>query len=135
MRASFFIIIAALLAGCATTPDPIDHLVADLSATHGFWINGIGRDIQLPKTASTEQVVEQVFKTAIFQNGRATSYKILKIRQVEISVGEPESFTAVLCQTSLGEKIVLIRFQEHSGSWWDRVYDANKAHYYEKKSA
>ena len=75
----------ALLAGCATTPDPVDHLVADLDATHGFWINGIGMDIRLPKTASTERVVEQVFKTAIFQSGRVTSYKILKIRQVGIS--------------------------------------------------
>ncbi|MGH7954227.1 MAG: hypothetical protein ACREFE_20220 [Limisphaerales bacterium] len=134
MRTLLCIIIAGLFAGCATKPDPINHLVADLSSTHGFWINGIGRNIQLPKTASTEQLVEQVFKITIFQSGRVTSYKILKIRQVEISVSQPESYTAVLCQTSLGEKIVLLRFQEHFGSWWNRVYDAGKT-YYEKKSA
>ena len=131
MRATFFAIIAALLSGCATTPDPIDHLVADLSATHGFWTNGIGRDIVLLKTASTEQVVEQVFKTAIFEKGRVTTYKILKVRQVHIQVNTPELYTAVLVQTDLGKKITLFRFQEHFGNWWYRVYDANKAHYYE----
>jgi hypothetical protein len=135
MRVLFYIVIAASLAGCVTKPDPIDHLVADLTATHGFWINGIGINVRLPKTASTEQVIAQVFQTAIFEHGRVTSYKIMKVRQVEIPVSKPESYTAVLCQTNLGEKIVLIRFEESFGSWWNRTYDANKAHYYEKKSA
>jgi starvation-inducible outer membrane lipoprotein len=30
MRSTLFTIIAALLVGCATTPDPIDRLVASL---------------------------------------------------------------------------------------------------------
>ena len=143
MRITFIAIFVALLTSCATTPDPIDHLVADLSATHGLWINGIGVGIDSPKTASTEQLVEQVFKKALFNTGRATppvvesvtSYKILRIRQVRIQGIKVEKYTAVLVQTNLGEKIVLLKFQEDFGHWWFRYYDANQAHYYEKKPA
>ncbi|HEY2328353.1 MAG TPA: hypothetical protein VGI63_00895 [Verrucomicrobiae bacterium] len=128
----FFAIIAALLAGCVSTPDPIDQLVTDLSSTHGFWINGIGRDVILPKTASPEQVIKQVFHTAFFDKGQVTSYKILNIRQVHIQGVSPELYTAVLVQTNFGKKIVLLKYQEHFASWWNRVYDANRTRY-EKK--
>jgi type IV pilus biogenesis protein CpaD/CtpE len=134
MRSALFVIIAALLAGCATAPDPIDHLVADLSSTHGFWVNGLGMNVKLPKTASPEQVVEQVFQTATFEKGRVTSYKFLKVRQVHIQFYSPESYTAALVQTNFGEKIVLFKYEEDFGSWWNRVYDANRT-YFKKKSA
>ena len=118
MRSTFFAIIAALLVGCATTPDPIDRLVTDLSATHGLWVNGIDQGVDLPKTASPKQVVQQVFRMA-----GITRYKFLKIREVRIPVGMPEElYTAVLAQTSPGEKIVLIRYE--LGHWWYRIYDA-----------
>ncbi len=98
MRVALFAIIGAMFVGCARTPDAIDQLVADLSSTHGMWINGFTLDIHLPATQSTQQVVEQVFKQAIFDTGRAipavtgkvTSYKILKIRQVHIFNNSPQ---------------------------------------------
>ena len=130
MRLSFFSIVTGLLlAGCASASDPIDRLVADLSSTHGMWQNGITRMVKLPKTAATEQVVEQFFKDALFENGKITSCKILKIRQIHIpDPGGNDLYTAVLCETALGEKIVLLKWG--SGNvWWSRAYDANKTYY------
>ena len=116
------------------TSNPIAHLVADLSSSHGLWINGIDQVVNLPKTASIEQVIEQVFQTARLEKGWVTSYTILKIRQVHIQVSTPDLYTAVLVRTTLGKKAVLLRYQERFGSWWYRVYDANRT-YYEKISA
>jgi hypothetical protein len=135
MRWVFIFIIAALLVGCARTPDSIDGLVADLSSTHGMWVNGYFLDIRLPETAPTQQVVEQVFKQAIFDTGRATppvsgkvtSYKILKIRRVHIpDFSQSDGYTAVLVETNFGEKIILLK---SGSSWWCRYYDANRIYY------
>ena len=140
MRSAIIFVIAALLTGCARTPDAIDGLVADLSSTHGMWINGYSLDIRLPNTASTEQVVEQVFKQAIFDTGRATppvsgkvtSYKILKTRRVYIpNDSQSDTYTAVLVETNFGQKIILLK---PGSTWWCRYYDANRI-YYAKPSA
>jgi len=119
--------IIGLLAGCTATPDPVDRLVADLSATHGLWINGAVPIIQLPEIASTEQVLERVFEMTGFERGRVKTYKVSKIRQVQIPVRSPlsVSYMAALVRTDLGEKIVLLRYGGDF-RWWSRVYDANQ---------
>jgi hypothetical protein len=106
MRSVLFAILTALLAGCATTPDQIDRLVTNLSS-NGMWANGAGTDIRLPETASTEQVTERVFQ---LNPGNVRLTKILKIRQVRIGDGSHALYTAVLVQTDLGQKIVLLRW-------------------------
>jgi hypothetical protein len=134
MRSTLFIIIAAFWVSCARTPDAIDRLVADLSSTHGMWLNGYFHDVKLPRTASTEQVVEQYFREAVFDTGRAnapltrvTNYKILKIRQVHIpDFNESDSYTAVLVQTNFGQKIILLK---RGDGWWSRAYDANRIYF------
>jgi hypothetical protein len=128
------VIVAAMLVGCATASDPIDHLAADLFSTHGFWRNGLSQGIHLPETAKPEQVVEQFFKISYFEHGKVTNYTILKIRKVHIQYCEPE-YTAVLVQTNFGEKIVLFRYEPKSPDlgWWNRVFDANRI-YFQKKS-
>jgi hypothetical protein len=116
MRSIFFII-AALLVGCATTPDPIDRLVTSLSPSHGLWTNGLFQPVRLPSTASAEDVISKVLERQF------SSYTVLKIRQVSIPFGvSSELYTAALVQTSAGQKIVLIKYETEG--WWNRIYDA-----------
>jgi hypothetical protein len=117
MRSTLFAIIAVLLVGCVTMPDPIDRLVASLSLSHGLWTNGIFLPVGLPVTASARDVVSKVLERQF------SSCKILKIRQVSIPFGvSSELYTAALIQTGAGEKIVLIKYE--AGGWWNRIYDA-----------
>jgi hypothetical protein len=154
-------LVAALVLGLAgyfqgRPPDAIDKLVGDLSSTHGMWMNGYSGGIRLPETASTQQVVEAIFKKQQFDAGQTsklvTSYKILQTRRVHIPNNSPppdlwtrafsvfglerfapsygnvptDLYTAVLVQTDLGEKIILLK----SGDpWWYRYYDANRIYY------
>lgn len=102
-------------------PDPIDQLVAKLSATDGLgsWVNGSFPVIRLPETATPEQILEQVFKFTGFDKGHVKDFKILQSRNVQITGG---SYTAAEVQTDLGKKIVLFT----AGGAWSRVYDANE---------
>jgi hypothetical protein len=115
---------AMLLAGCATTPDPITRLSAALSKTDGGWQGGITPMVPLPSNAPTEQVIAKEFEMPA--NMPAISYKILKTRQVHIKGDQPDLYTAVLVQTDTGEKIALIRYVQWYGQmsgWWVRFYD------------
>ena len=124
----------ALLAGCATvtTPDPIGRLVADYSASHGFFVSGIIPDLNLPKTASQEQVIRKALEAHGFTKEQAASGKILTIRQVHIQDIYPDLYTAALVRTSVGEEIVLFQYQEPAFGWWSRVEAANRTNGYQK---
>ena len=115
---------AVCLVGCATTRDPIDTLVTRLSSS-GLWREGPSAIINLPQTASIEQVLDALFHTTPLARGWVSSHKILKIRrQVHVP---PNFYTVVLVQTNLGEKIVLLRYERlasQASRWWIRVYDA-----------
>lgn len=124
MRLAFFSIVAALLAGCAKTPDPIDRLVADCSTSHGEWENGEYPTLNLPETASPEEVIKTIFEKIGFDKGHVTSHKILRIRHVRIRGSLPDSYTAALVQTDLGEKIVLFKYGSSRTGWWSRVFDS-----------
>ncbi len=126
MRTALVIILIALWAGCATA-DPIDNLVTNLSSSHGMWINGIAPIIELPETATTEQVVERVFKMTGFDEGQVTRFKILETRTVHIQGSVPDLYTAVLVETKFGEKIVLLRYEGKTIGWWSRVYKSKGA--------
>jgi type IV pilus biogenesis protein CpaD/CtpE len=131
MRSFLLAIIAALLVGCATTPDPIDRLVADYSASHGMWVNGTYPILDMPQTASPEQVIKKRFEMGL-PRGQVANYKILKIRQIHIPTGQIGSdlYTAALVQTDSGEKIVLLKYDGRD--WWSRVEDANRTDIYKK---
>ena len=145
MRLSFLLLIAGLLAGCATTskppattsaqrvvvPDapqvvasnPIDQLVADLSASRGWepWWAGISSGLGLPETASPEDVIHRIFEMGM-PTGQVRNYKILEIRQVHIPNGDGSGlYTAALVQTDSGKKIVLMQYDGRD--WWTRTYD------------
>jgi len=111
----------------STKSDAIDVFVATLSANGGLWINGIDRMDVLQATSPAE-VVSETFRTAKFEAGLMTSYRIVDTRKVHI-VEFPGAYTAVLADTNLGRMIVLMEYVEGKGStpghWWRRIYDAN----------
>jgi type IV pilus biogenesis protein CpaD/CtpE len=121
MRSIFLTIIATLLVGCATTPDPVDQLVNDFSSSHGLWEKGLFPIIKLPATAPIGEVVSEVLERQV------ASYKILRVRQVHIRGSLPDLYTAVIVQTNVGEKIILLKYAGESVGWWSRIYDAKKS--------
>jgi hypothetical protein len=125
LRSAFCFVLAALLAGCATAPDPVDRLVTGLSASNGIWQDGSSPRLDLPETASPELVVRAVFLKTRFGRRQVKHCYILKIRQVQIPGGLTDDYTAVLVQTDLGEKIVLYHFFPEIGCW-NRVFDVTK---------
>jgi hypothetical protein len=106
-------------------PDPIGKLVANLSATngrwlfHGDWISRKSPALRMSVTASTEEVLQEVFKFTDFEKGHVKKFKLVESRSVQID-GHPH--TAALVQTDLGTKIVLFT----AGSAFNRVYDADE---------
>ena len=126
------VIIAAMMVGCARSPDKIDRLVADLASTDGGWLNGYQAIVQLPESASKKQVLTECFKSVEFRttrqgvetNGYVKEFEILKVRQVHIpSHGGPDLYTAVLAHTDFVDAIVLLR---PGNGWWWRAFDADK---------
>ncbi len=64
--------------------DSIDQLVARLSSD-GMWQNGLFKPVDLPPSATPEEVISQVDKlTGLYQGGKLTSYRIIETRQVQI---------------------------------------------------
>jgi hypothetical protein len=117
MRITQFIIIAALVAGCATTPDSIERLVSRLSSDHS-WERGDIFSLGVPAPASTEQVVSAVLKIY-----HMTSYRILTVREVRIPGSLPNPYIAVLTDTDEGRKVVLLNHVGPNRDWWYRVFD------------
>ena len=133
MRFGFIAVTAVWLAGCATTPDSIDRLAANLSASGGIWQNGFPTlPLGLPESASIPKVVSRVFEMTDFDSGRVTDYRILQTRNVHIAASDPDNYIAVLAATNLGQKIALLAYDGLKMGWWHRVYDANASadHYF-----
>jgi len=110
--------------------DPIDQLVDELSQ-YNLWQNGPTFLIDLPKTATTDQLAEALLKLKRGFDG--TEYKILKERPVCLYTYKPETFTAVLIETNRGKKKIMLfqymRLPRNSDRWiwWSRDYDAKPA--------
>ena len=102
-----------------TAVDPIDQLVEKLSASP-LWQNGRYPDLDLPKTASTDEIVARVFEVTGLDQGYAKVQRILETRLVQIRGDSLGNYTAVLVDTDLGRKIVLLQYG--STGWWSRVF-------------
>ena len=127
-----------VVAAIATTPqpassprvvaaDPITQLVERLSASHGLWRNGLFPSLGLAENASNEQIVARVFEVSTFDQGRVTEHRILQTRHVQIPTGQQELYIAILVETNIGRKIVLVKFDGPAAGWWSRVYAADVA--------
>jgi hypothetical protein len=103
--------------------DPIDALVAQLAPTGGIWRNGLSPILDLPATAPIEEVVAEFFQKVSYAEGETGSPTVKEIRRVQIdhSAGDDE-YIAVLVDTKLGRKILLLQYSP-AGGWWSRVYD------------
>jgi hypothetical protein len=155
MRSTSVFSIAVLLLGWALLPDrsaaadqaaaksdPITTLVERLSASP-FWQNGMAPILELPATASTDEVITRMFEKISFAEGRVTQYGILETRLVQIpdslpypspyyptvaavksSKRLPYTYMAALVRTDYGDKIVLLKYGGPRIGWWSRVYDA-----------
>ena len=109
--------LAALLVGTASTADPIDAWVAQLSADP-MWENGTFPILSTClKLLTTEEVVAKVFHMTGF-SGKATSYKILRIKKVHLRGSLPDTYTAVLLKTGTSKDVVLLKYY---GDWWSRI--------------
>ena len=101
----------AVALGCRPS-DPIERIVQEESA-NDFFPSGLYKPIDLPATASPEQVIGKLFGAPI---------KVLTNREVRIS---ESLYTAALVETSGRRKVILIRYNPGAklSGWWSRVYD------------
>jgi len=101
------IVVAVALTGCGRT-DSIDAVVKHESADISF-PSGMFRAIRLPAPAPVSELVSNALSFAFIE---PTNFTILETRQVRIHDGtgirpERASYTAVLVDTSSGQKVVL----------------------------
>ena len=124
MKATCFIAaIVVMLSGCSHD-DPIDRLMAKVS--HERVGSYLFTPINLPETASPEQLIAALYDRGHFHDEHLTDIKIVEIRAVQTRPRDEripaESYTAVLLDTSAGRKIML--FQPIKGGWYFKMYDA-----------
>jgi len=117
MNSTSISIIAALLVGVSTTTDPIDKVVADLSA-NPVWGNGPSPIIDLPKNASTDEIVAKTLEVRGYSK-KVKGYKIIEVKQVRIN--EPAPYIAVLIKSDDGENVVLLRYDGSTVGWENYV--------------
>jgi hypothetical protein len=134
MKIPLFVVAAAILISGCSHQDPIERLMHEVS--HEDVPSYPFKPIELPATATPEQLVSALSKRSVLDLGHFDfgSYKILEVRPVETeSPMPPDTFTAVLLDTSLGKKIVLLRPLQHGTNllhgtnwtgWYYRTYDA-----------
>ena len=118
-----------------TTVDSIDELAGKLSASP-LWRNGTYPSLDLSATASIDEVIARVFQRNSLDEGLVKEHRILETRVVSIrpvyhrlALVDPrfmrvrsysDTHTAVLVDTDLGEKVVLLKYE--GTGWWSRVF-------------
>jgi hypothetical protein len=124
------------VADSARKPDLIDRLVEEFSSSHGIWLNGFPSPaIDLPMSATMDEVVSQALDQVDFHPGRVTKFRILTVRRVYI-IDNPfvetkpdlygeNNYVAVLVDTNLGKMILVIR-PARQGVWFWRIYKADE---------
>jgi hypothetical protein len=88
-----------------------------------MWVNGAYPIISLPEDAKPEAVLAQAFKMTGFDKGHIKTYRIREVRGVELTASGMKNCFAVLVESDLGKKILLLRYQGKQ-RWWTRFYDA-----------
>jgi uncharacterized protein YceK len=109
-------------AGSKEPTDAIQALVDRLSADPtGGWANSLHPKLDLPPSATVEEVIDRMFQVVSLGQGRVTEFRILELRGVVIGSKPGERYNVARIHTNLGQKIVLFR-RSHE-DWWTRVYD------------
>jgi hypothetical protein len=104
--------------GCRPN-DSIQSLVKRLSSDP-YWYNGYENPINLPSTMSQSNLVLEAFNHAAISNVKPISMHISGQREVSI---KGHKYSALLVETDVGEKIVLLRYVEKAHCWLSYVFD------------
>jgi len=94
----------------------LDSAAAIVNDRYGLWQNGTSPIVDLPKNASTEDIVAAAVNGTILGS---KAYKVLKAR----ALGGPDRKTAVVVQVGKDLK-VMVYFYAGPHFWWTRFYDA-----------
>ena len=86
------------------------------------------KPIDLPETATPDQLITALSKRSVLELGHFdfTVHKIVEIRSVQTEPPMSQKFTAVLLDTSDGQKVVMLQPQTFDGKWhgwYYRTYD------------
>ena len=98
----------------------IDNLAEELSK-QPMWQNGLSPRIDLPKSATSRDIVSAYFRASSEDRGKIQDWTIKEEKQVQISTGISPDFTAVLCATNFGDRILLMQHSA-AGYWWARSF-------------
>jgi hypothetical protein len=113
-------------AGGESPADPIQALVDRLGADpHGEWAAGAYPILDLPPSATVEEVIDRLFQRVRFDDGRVNGFTVLELRGVHIGPQATERHIAARVDTDLGQKIVL--FRRGQQDWWARVFNIEPA--------
>jgi len=102
-----FFLLEAFSCGIAHA-DQMDFIVNDLLRARDFTENGTCPNLGLPKTATTDQVIDKVLEITM-EYRRITKYKISFERHVEVSPDDVP-WTAVAIESNIRPIVVLIRY-------------------------
>jgi hypothetical protein len=80
--------------------------------------------VDLPASAAPPEVIDALSKRGTLRDDQITSFKILETRRVHSQQKGAESvyYFAVLMDTNLGRKILLLQPESHG--WYYKFYDA-----------
>ena len=121
----FIAVIAFVLLGCSRS-DPFDRVMDYVS--HESVPSYMFVSVQLPANATPQQLISALTVRGEF--GRLNIYsgsiKIVETRSVNTAPPMLEAYTAVLLDTNLGQKIVLLQpenFKSGWHGWYWKIYD------------
>ncbi len=100
----------------------VDRLAAD---PNGEWKNSLHPKLDLPPSATVEEVIDRMFQVVTLEGGRVTEFRVVELRGVAIGSQPAERYNAARIHTNLGQKIVLFRREQQD--WWTRVYDVESS--------
>jgi predicted Ser/Thr protein kinase len=99
---------------------PIESLTRSLNQTGGMWINGLSPSLDLPQTATGDEVLLRI----IAENRLGTNVRTLELRKdwpIQVAASGGDHFTAALVETNSGKRIILFRWE--GNTWWSRVFE------------
>lgn len=99
---------------------PVDDLVSRLSQSGGLWINGVFPTLDLPSTATDQQVLSRLWERTSSDQGHIQKFTVVDSREVCI---DGQTYRALTVDTDQGRKIVLTQYQSSTG-WWTKVFAA-----------
>ena len=99
---------------------PIESLTRSLNQTGGMWINGLSPSLDLPQTATGDEVLLRI----IAENRLGANIRTLELRKdwpIQVAASGGDHFTAALVETNSGKRIILFRWE--GNTWWSRVFE------------